>query len=374
MADIKRELQWSKLKVGSVITLALFTILVTVFFAGGLEDLFSKKVTLKANFKDVKGLRKSAPVWIFGTEVGSVKEIDLNPVYGTVVTMRINRSALSYIKEDSKASILTMGLLGDKYVEIAGGSTTARPIHPEKMIQGTAQLEFQDVMETSTITIQTTTEFIRKLDAFVTKIEEGQGTVAKFLNDPSFYNNINKAAQALSLVTEEIHTSQGTLRMLIDDPSFYNKMAAAASNLEEMTRTVKESSGTLKKLIEDPSVYNKLLESASHIEAFSTKMEAVSTKLEVFSTKLEESQGTLKKLIEDPTLYEDLDKGAKQLSSVLGQIDKGEGLATAFLKDKELVRELDETLVQIKKMTLELEGLVKDIKAHPKKYLKFSVF
>ena len=374
MADIKRELQWSKLKVGSVITLALFIIFVTVFFAGNLEDLFSKKVTLKANFKDVKGLRKGAPIWIFGTEVGSAKEIDLDPAYGTVVTMRINKSALPYIKEDSKASILTMGLLGDKYVDISGGSAAAGPIHPEKMIQGAAQIEFQDVMETSTITIQTTTEFIKKLEAFVTKIEEGQGTVAKFLNDPSVYNNINKAAQTLSSVAEEIRTSRGTLRMLMDDPSFYNKMAAAASNLEEMTRTVKESSGTLKKLIEDPSIYNKLLESASHIEAFSTKMESVSTKLETFSTKLDESQGTLHRLIEDPTLYEDLDKGAKQLSSILEQIDKGEGLATAFLKDKELVRELDETLVQIKKMTQELEVLVKDIKTHPKKYLKFSIF
>jgi len=374
MADIKRELQWSKLKVGSVITLALFIIFVTVFFAGNLEDLFSKKVTLKANFKDVKGLRKGAPIWIFGTEVGSAKEIDLDPAYGTVVTMRINKSALPYIKEDSKASILTMGLLGDKYVDISGGSAAAGPIHPEKMIQGAAQIEFQDVMETSTITIQTTTEFIKKLEAFVTKIEEGQGTVAKFLNDPSVYNNINKAAQTLSSVAEEIRTSRGTLRMLMDDPSFYNKMAAAASNLEEMTRTVKESSGTLKKLIEDPSIYNKLLESASHIEAFSTKMESVSTKLETFSTKLDESQGTLHRLIEDPTLYEDLDKGAKQLSSILEQIDKGEGLASAFLRDKALVKELDETLVQIRIMTQELEVLVKDIKTHPKKYLKFSIF
>jgi hypothetical protein len=58
----------------------------------------------------------------------------------------------------------------------------------------------------------------------------------------------------------------------------------------------------------------------------------------------------------------------------LGQIDKGEGLATALLKDKELVKELDETLVQFKKMTQEIEGLVQDIKAHPKKYLKISIF
>ena len=371
MADIKKQLQWSKLKVGSVITLALFILLATVFFAGNLEELFSKKVALKTHFKDVKGLRRGAPVWIFGTEVGSVREINLDPTYGTIVTMRINRSALTFIKEDAKASILTMGLLGDKYIEISAGSPKAGPIHPGEMIEGTAQIEFQDVMATSAITIETMTEFIKKLEAFVTKIEEGEGTLAKFLTDPSVYNNLNKTTHTLSLIAQEIRTSQGTLRMLIDDRSLYTKILAAASNLEDTTRMVKGSSGTLKRLIEDPSIYNKLLESASHIEAFSRRMEAVSAKLETFSTKLDESQGTLKRLIEDPTLYEDLDQGAKRLSSILEQIDKGEGLATAFLRDKELVREL---LVQFKATTQELEGLVKDIKTNPKKYLKFSIF
>jgi len=367
MADIRKQLKWSKLKVGAVITLALFILLVTVFFAGNIEDLFVRKVELKANFRDVKGLRKGAPVWIFGTEVGSVKEIDLNLVYGTVVGMRINKSALEYINKDSKASILTMGLLGDKFVEISAGSPQAGPIHPGEMIQGTAEIELKDVIETGAATIETMTSFIKKLESLVTKIEEGQGTVAKFLNDPSVYNSLNKTAQALSSVAEEIHTSQGTLKMLIDNPSLYQKTLEAASNLEETTRMIKESSGTLKRLVEDPSIYNKTLEAASHIEAFSTK-------LEEFTTKLNESQGSLKKFIEDPVLYENVNKSAIQLSSVLERIDKGEGLAAAFLKNKELVTDLDETIVQIRKTAQEFEALVKDIKANPKRYLKFSVF
>ena len=374
MADIKKQLRWSRLKVGSVITLALLILLVTVFFAGHLEEFFSKKVDLKTHFRDVKGLRRGAPVWVFGTEVGSVREIDLDPAYGTMVTMRINKSALPFIKEDAKASILTMGLLGDKYVEISGGSATSGPIRPGKMIEGTAQIEFQDVMKTSAVTIETMTEFIKRLEDLVTKVEKGEGTFAKFLTDPSIYNNLNKVAQTFSLVAEEIRTSQGTLKMLIDDPSLYKKMIEAASHLEETTRMVKESSGTLKRLVEDPSIYNKTLEAASHIEAFSKKMEAFSEKMEAFSTKLNENQGSLKKFIDDHALYDNLNHGAKQLSSVFEQIDKGEGLATAFLRNKELVRELDETLVQLKKTSQELEALVKDIKTNPKRYLKFSVF
>ncbi len=395
MADIRKQLRWSKLKVGAVVTLALLILLVTVFFAGNLQELFLKKVELKTHFKDVKGLRRGAPVWLFGTEVGSVSQIDLSPTYGTVVTMKINKSAIPFIKEDSTAGVLTMGLLGDKYVEIGAGSPEAKPVRPGETIKGTAEIEFQDVMKVTSVTIETMSEFIKKLDSFVTKVEEGHGTVAKLLNDPSLYNNmnettrtLNKTAQTLSQIAEGIQTSQGTLKKLIEDPSLYERLQSTASHLEEMTRTVKESAGTLKKLIEDPTLYNQLLSSSSHIEAstkkieeFSGKLDPFITKLDAFSARLSEGQGTLRKLIEDPTLYEDLDKGVRQLSSVmeeahtiLERIDKGEGLATAFIRNKELVKELDETIVQFKKMALEMEGLVKDIKANPKKYLKFSLF
>ncbi len=64
----------------------------------------------------------------------------------------------------------------------------------------------------------------------------------------------------------------------------------------------------------------------------------------------------------------------EEAHTILERIDKGEGLATAFLRNKELVKELDEALVQFKMMTREMEALVKDIKDHPKKYLKFSLF
>jgi phospholipid/cholesterol/gamma-HCH transport system substrate-binding protein len=367
MTAMKKQLQWSKLKVGGVITLSLLILLVTVFFAGNIEDLFSKKVTLKANFKDVGGLRRGAPVWLFGTEIGAVQGIHLNPTFGIVVVMRVNRSALPYMKKDSNASVLTMGLLGDKYVEISAGSPAGEPARPGDIIQGITQVELQDVVKTGAVTVQTMTEFIKKLEALVGKIEAGEGTFAKFLTDPSIYDNLNKTTRSLALTVEEFRASRGTLKMLIDDPSFYNKMANVASNLEDTTRMIKESSGTLKRLIEDPAIYNKILEASTHVEE-------ASSKLAVFITRMEESQGTLKKLMEDPSLYDDLDKGAKQLSSILGQIDQGEGLATALLRKKELVTDLDETLVQFKKTAQELEALVKDIKTTPKRYLKFSIF
>jgi phospholipid/cholesterol/gamma-HCH transport system substrate-binding protein len=367
MLDIEKQLRWSKLRVGLVITLALFTLIVAVFFAGGIEEIFSPKIELKAQFWDVKGLRKGAPVWIFGTEIGSVRDINLDPIYGTIVTLSINKRAMGFIKKDSQASILTMGLLGDKYIELSPGSPQSGPIHLRDMIKGTTQIELKDVMETSAMTVEKMTEFITKLGNLVTKIERGEGTVAKFLTDPSIYNNLSKATQTLSTSLEDIKNSKGTLKMLIEDPSLYNKMLAATSQIEAFSRKLNEGHGTLQRLVEDPSLYNKMLAATSQIEAF--------------SRKLSEGHGTLQRLVEDPELYENLQKGSKQLSTILERINQGEGLAGALIRDEELTREVKETFVKFQELTVEidalsteLKALVKDIKDHPKKYFKFSIF
>ncbi len=387
MFDMKKQLQWSKLKVGLVVTLAILTLFTAVFFAGNIEQIFLPRIELKAQFQDVKGLRRGAPVWIFGTEVGSVKNIHLSPAHGAIVTMSVDKRAQGFIKKDSQASILTMGLLGDKYVELSPGSPSAEPIHPREIIKGSAQIEFSDIMGTAAITIEKLDELIIKLDRFVAKIETGQGTIAKFFTDPAVYNNLNNTTHTLSLLLEDIKNSQGTIKMLIEDPSLYHKMLTAASSIEELSRTINESSGTLKRLVEDPSLYNKALAAISSIEELSRRMNessgtlkrlvedpslynktlAAASSIEEFGRKLNEGSGSLRRLIESPELYENLSKASAELSSILERIDKGEGVAGALIRDEELAKELKSTII-------ELEGLMKDIKDHPKKYFKFSIF
>ena len=367
MFEVKKQLRWSKIKVGLVITVALLCLLVAVFFAGNIQDIFTQRVGIRAQIPDVNGLRKGAPVWLFGLEVGFVKNIHLSPQYGPVVTMEVNKDVLRFIKQDSQASIQTMGLLGDKFVEIGSGSPSAGQIQPGEMIKGKTQVELQDVIATSVNTIEKLTEFIGRMDNLLTKIETGQGTIAKFLTDPTIYDNLSETTSMLLATLQEIRGSQGTLKLFLEDPSFYNKMLAAAANLEELTRTVKESSGTLKKLIEDPSLYEKMSASASHLEGLSKR-------LEEFANKIAEARGTFNKLVEDPELYENLNRGSKLLSSIAERIDKGEGTLGALIRNDELFKEFDQALLEFKKLNEELETLLKDIKQHPKRYFKFSIF
>lgn len=326
MFDLKKQLMWSKLKVGVVITLALITLFFTVFFAGGIENILSPKVELKAKIQDVKGLRKGAPVWLSGIEIGSVKDISLHPRYGAVITLALKKGAAQYIRQDSHASVLTMGLLGDKYVEVSAGTQEAGPIKPGDVIAGASQLEIKDVMETGTASIQKMTDFIDKMDHLVTKIDKGEGTMSRLLSDPALYDNLRDSSKTLSLTLKDLRDARGSVRLLLEDPTLYNNLLSASSSLEGFSRKMNESSGTLKKMIEDPALYDKLLTASASVEQFSGKLNALAD-----------------------------------------EIDKGEGVAGSLLKDKELARELKETVTEVRE-------LLKDIKGDPKKYFKFSIF
>ncbi len=317
---------WSKLKTGLVVTVSLFLLVLTVFFAGGIENIFSPKTELKAQLHDVRGLRKGAPVWVSGIEIGFVRNIQLHPTSGTLVTLAIKKTALDYLHKDSEASIMTMGLLGDKYVELSCGTQEAGSLQAGGFITGAPQAEFNDVMASSAESVHRMTTVIDKLDSIITRIDRSEGTLARLLTDPSVYANLADTTRSLSALMKKIEGSQGTMRMLIEDPALYEKMLAASTSLEEFSRRTNESSGTLKKLIEDPS------------------------------------------------LYEDLDKTAKKLSLIADRIERGEGLAGSLVRDDGLTRELKDTIAELKVLSRELGSLTTDIKENPKKYFKFSLF
>jgi phospholipid/cholesterol/gamma-HCH transport system substrate-binding protein len=72
-------------------------------------------------------------------------------------------------------------------------------------------------------------------------------------------------------------------------------------------------------------------------------------------------------LIEDESLYENVNEAAAKLNILLDKINKGEGPVGSLVSSKELKEDLQATLK-------ELNSLIKDIKEHPRKYFKFSVF
>jgi len=353
MYNHKKALSWAQLKVGVVVTTALVVLFITVLFAGNIGELFAPKTKIHATFKDVKGLRRGAPVWFSSIEIGSVRSLEFIPQQKIMITMAIKPETIKYIRKNSVATILTLGLLGDKYVEISPGSKDSPLIGPNGTITGLSQIELKDIVETSQESIRKISDFVSMLEEILKKIEGGKGTVAKFLKDPAIYDNLQETAENLNKLSKNLTSGTGTAGKLLTDDTLYLDLSASAKDVRLFTSSLKESEGTVYKLIKDPALYDSFL--------------SASTSLQRFAEDLEKSEGSLKKFIEDKSLYENINSVTRKMDIILSRIDRGEGLMGSLLTEDKLTTELKNTLDELNK-------LIRDIRKNPHKYFKFSIF
>lgn len=79
--------------------------------------------TITAEFTNVGGLRPRAQVSLGGVTIGMVERIELDPVtFDARVTMRISER-YDELPDDTSASIVTAGILGDQYVSLEPGGS-----------------------------------------------------------------------------------------------------------------------------------------------------------------------------------------------------------------------------------------------------------
>ena len=76
-------------------------------------------LALAADFDEIGGLKTRAPVVIAGVKVGQVETITLNKDYRARVTLSVD--ATLKLPVDTSASIVTAGLLGDRYISLQLG-------------------------------------------------------------------------------------------------------------------------------------------------------------------------------------------------------------------------------------------------------------
>jgi phospholipid/cholesterol/gamma-HCH transport system substrate-binding protein len=85
------------------------------------QDVGKETYSFSARFTNIAELRDKAPVKIGGVTIGMVESIELDPVsFEAVVTMKVS-TRFNEIPSDTGASIITSGVLGDRYVGLEPG-------------------------------------------------------------------------------------------------------------------------------------------------------------------------------------------------------------------------------------------------------------
>jgi phospholipid/cholesterol/gamma-HCH transport system substrate-binding protein len=365
----RKQLTWTELRVGLFVLVALGVLAAGIFYVTGSQFL-GPKYRLKTYLPEASGLSRGAPVSVDGVEVGNVEGVRLVPrsempkadrSQNVEVLMRIDRNYEQYIQTDSKtpngnsvASLVTQGLLGNRYVNISRGYNGV-PVKPDGVIPGVEEKAIAQVVERSADVLANLQALSSNVQDLVAGVRNGEGTLGKLLTDESAYKHLNSILAKTDNVVGGIQQGQGTLGKLVATDELYTKVNTGVDNVNLMLADIRAQKGTIGKLIYDPAIYNDAKQALSGGNALISDIRA--------------GKGTIGKLATQDELYNNLRSSSSNLATATAKLNENTTTVGKLFNDPRLYDNLAG-------LTGDMRLLIGDFRQNPKKYLhiKLSIF
>ncbi len=339
-----------RFRVGLVVLIALFAVMIGIFMVGQRAHLFVKKFPYTTRFDSASGLVAGNPVRLNGVTVGNVLEVVLSPdpADRTVrVVYDVDRRAAPRLRKGTRAAIKTIGLLGDKYIELEGGTAEepeveiggAIPQAPgagiEKLLEGGGDLladlsaiarSLKNILgrteqgkgflgalttdsEESARLGNNLTATLTSLNSILRKVDAGQGLVGRLLIDQKYGKETGDSLQAairsvqslLGKIDDGLQNKDGLLAAMLSDPEGKKKVYTLLDNLTTASASLGNTLGQLEK---GNGTLAILLRDEKFGKEFTQNLRSFSHSLDSIGRKLDSGQGTAGKLINDPAIFD----------------------------------------------------------------------
>lgn len=378
MPQIKQR-SLSELRVGLLVLLALAILILVIFTVSGDISLpgLRGKTVVRTEMNSVDGLRRGAEVRLSGVKVGSVKDVrfntqipkNLNAQNNIEIIMEIDgkldgRPAVERIRTDSKAFLKTAGVLGDNIIDITPGTLQREQIKDGDLIPSVEQKTVGDIINAAQTAVGNLNFISDDIRAITRKLRVGEGSsFGKFINDESFYVNMDRAVRQAENLLRSIREGQGTAGQLINDPELYKQALEVVVQFRKISDTLNNQisggKGSLGRFIKDEELYNRAT-------TLLTNLEQTTARLDRTAAKIERGEGNLGKLISDEKLFTDARETVDKLKTIATRLERGEGTAGLMLTDERLYN-------NVNSLSAELTKMLYDFRQNPRKYLSVKV-
>lgn len=273
----------TEIRVGIAVVLAVIILVLGVMWIERVS-LSNRFVTYIVYFGDVGGLDPGDPVMVSGVDAGEVGAVVLEP--GRVRTELLIAEGVSLF-DDCSVQILTVGLMGEKYIGIyPGGSGNVLP--PGSVIQGEYKAGMAEAVAGFGDVIEELNETVRAFRALV----ETEGQEA----------SLGQAIRRIDQLTAEILSF---LRENRDD------IRSTAANMKRLSGDVSEVVGSRK---------DDLARSVDDFSRAAARLDSVTLSLKDIVQKVERGEGTLGMLVKEKKLHEDLEGVLANLNAILEDV------------------------------------------------------
>jgi phospholipid/cholesterol/gamma-HCH transport system substrate-binding protein len=300
------------LRVGVVAAVSLVVLAATVFYVGQEQRFFERKVRYMVQFRRTNGLQVGAPVALTGVPIGTVEAMafprDVDAQY-IVVHIRVSGDVAPRIRENSIASVHTLGLLGDKFIELSAGTAEAQPLKPGSVINSLDPVDYEAVLGQSGDIIANIIEVTSTLKNVLQSIDRGEGLIGELVKSREdgtaivtdlrkAVSNVERSTASASRIIESVEGGEGAVGVLLKDSKRMQKilarLEASSISLDKFTTRLQKGSGALPRLIDDEAYGQEVLGNVQRTTA----------NLAAISDKVNRGEGTLGAMVNDPTLYQ----------------------------------------------------------------------
>ncbi|MDB5025820.1 MAG: transporter permease [Mucilaginibacter sp.] len=302
-------------KIGVLTAIAITILLLGYSYLRG-NDVFAGSNKFYAVYKSVEGLSVSKPVLVNGFPIGRVSKMELQPNGHTIVQFKIDPKY--NIPNNTLAKLVSTDLLGTKAIvfEMGNSKTYAED-------QDTLKADVQGSLAESLQPIQ------KKAELLITKLDSSLAAINKIMN-PQFQRNVDRSFLSIA---NSLQTLEGTTKK-ID-----NLVGSQTGHINGIMANAETVSDNLKT-------------STSHLNG-------IATSFETFSSDL--SHSNIKQTLDNAN------RAVTDLQASINKMNDGNGTLSLLLNDDKLYKNLNDA-------SLNLNNLFIDLKAHPKRYVNFSVF
>ncbi|KAA9353697.1 MlaD family protein [Larkinella humicola] len=294
--------------VGIFVLIGIVILVTGIMVLGGQQKRFVKSIRVNAIFDNVGGLQAGANVWFSGVKIGTVRRIQFYGNSQVEVTMNIEESSQQYIRKDALAALSTDGLIGNKIVEIVGGSMKAGTVEDGDILHAKAALNTDEIMATlqqnNNNLLRVTSDAKKILD----EVLKGKGMAGAVLRDSTMANRFKntmanlqiassgaaQATKSLSQVSNSLNqyagklNTKGTLASdLVSDTVIFHDLRMSSAKLRQVSGTAAEATENVKRasdklnssdnaigiLLNDKAVNKNLKNTIQNLESSSYKLD-----------------------------------------------------------------------------------------------------
>ena len=224
-----------KIRLGVFVLVGILLFMATVFIIGRQQNMFSPVIKLSSKFYNVSGLVTGNNIRFSGINIGTVDNIFILNDSTVQVDVLIKKDVQKFIKTDSKITIGSEGIVGDKLLIISQGSTTAAVVKDGAMLQSAEPVETDAILASLQITANNAEVITGELAEIMMKINSGKGTLGKLIDDPSMANNLSSTLSNLKTSSKGLSENMEAAKHNFLLKGYFKRKERAAAKLKKET-------------------------------------------------------------------------------------------------------------------------------------------